>query len=210
MCLYRIRNPRTLYNGMNAAITYYEDGKTETRWGTAWREEGGYPGDGPEVTARVEWAEDGYAPYHTVEDYTPEAESWIKIDLHDPVTALQILLRFRDVFSPGAMFYEEQDVLLDLLHDSPSALASRTTALNILLARLDAVPEVKEVGEPRLQNLPFRTEEGRRIRDAFVSKAQAEQMLIDYASLEREVLGDVSSNYEAATPEKEVGDADPS
>jgi len=148
MLLHRIKNPRTIYNGMNVAVTYDEGGTTETRWGLARQEKQcGAPGAGGELRpfVRFEWIEDNCdAPYRAVEDFTAEAESWIEIDLHDPVTALQILLRCRDTLGPGVMFHEEQDVLVDLLHDSPAAVARRTTALTILLARLDAVSEEKE------------------------------------------------------------------
>jgi len=139
MLLHRIKNPRTIYNGMNAAVTYDEDGAAETRWGMAWCE------DGAEV--RVEWSDEGYAPYHAVEDFSPEAESWIEVDLHDPVTALQILLRYREVFPSLWMQTAESSVASGLLYTTQSALERRATALNALLTRLDAVPEVKEVSD---------------------------------------------------------------
>lgn len=105
MHLYRIKNPRTIYSGMNACVSYTEDGVNETRWGSAYREER-YSVEGDDgIDVRVEWAEEGYAPYHMVEDFTTEAESWVEVDLHDPVTALQILLRYREICGPGTMYY---------------------------------------------------------------------------------------------------------
>jgi len=60
-----------------------------------------------------------------------------EIDLHDPIIALQILLRFVAIKGHGAQYYTEKRIRDELLFDDDGALDRRAHPLLSLLAGID-------------------------------------------------------------------------
>lgn len=82
-----------------------------------------YGGDDPEVVGH---------------GYSIQAEGTsFEIDLHDPIVALQILIRFVAVNGHGTQYYAEKRLRDELLFDDKEALDRRANLLLGLLADLD-------------------------------------------------------------------------
>jgi len=92
---------------------------------------------------RVEDTEDAVLVYRADEPdfghtyYIQPGAFYVVIDLHDPIVALQILIRFVAVNGHGTKYYAEKRLRDELLFDDKEALDRRANLLLGLLADLD-------------------------------------------------------------------------
>ena len=126
MFSYRLKSNNPAYRrGMNAILATTSGGYTAVEI---------YPIDDTEDDLLVYFEgepEVGYA--HSVQ---AEGTS-IEIDLHDPIIALQILLRFVAIKGHGAQYYTEKRIRDEILFDDKEALDRRRDLLLGLLSEID-------------------------------------------------------------------------
>lgn len=72
-----------------------------------------------------------------VDPADPRDDRVVAIDLEDPVVALQLLLRYREVFADGSDFVRQLDILTSLLATDEAGKARRRMFLYNLLLELD-------------------------------------------------------------------------
>lgn len=72
-----------------------------------------------------------------VDPADPRDDRVVEIDLEDPVVALQLLLRYREVFADGSDFVRQLDILSSLIATDEAGKARRRMFLYNLLLELD-------------------------------------------------------------------------
>lgn len=72
-----------------------------------------------------------------VDPVDPSDDRVVELDLEDPVVALQLLLRYREVFADGSDFVRQIDILFSLLATDEAGKARRRMFLYNLLLELD-------------------------------------------------------------------------
>jgi len=83
-------------------------------------------------------AEDVYGETPTcIDPMHPEETTVVELDLEDPVVALQLLLRYREVFADGSDFVRQLDILSSLIATDEAGKARRRLFLYNLLLELD-------------------------------------------------------------------------
>ena len=113
---------------------------------------------GAELTSRVDEAmawrsEDVYSPdqwvicvdtesidaddHVLVDPVDPSDDRVVELDLEDPVVALQLLLRYREVFGDGSNLVRQFDILTSLIATDDASKARRAMFLRNLLIELD-------------------------------------------------------------------------
>ena len=91
----------------------------------------------------IDDTEDGLLVYFEGEPEVGHAHSVqaegtdFEIDLHDPIIALQILLRFVAIKGHEAQYYTRKRIRDELLYDDKEALDRRAHSLLLLLAEID-------------------------------------------------------------------------
>ena len=82
--------------------------------------------------------EDTFGDETTIIDpMSPDETTIVEIDLEDPVVALQLLLRYREVFADGSDFVRQLDILSSLIATDEAGKARRRMFLYNLLLELD-------------------------------------------------------------------------
>jgi DNA polymerase-1 len=115
--------------------------------------------------------------------YTTDAESLLDLYEKTEHPFLEHLLRHRDV----TRLKSTVDGLLPML-DAGSRIHTTFNQMIAATGRLSSV-------DPNLQNIPIRTEEGRRIRTAFVAGAGYEALLTaDYSQIEMRIMAHLSAD----------------
>lgn len=72
-----------------------------------------------------------------VDPTDPRDDRVVEIDLENPVVALQLLLRYREVFADGSDFVRQLDILFSLIATDEAGKARRRMFLYNLLLELD-------------------------------------------------------------------------
>lgn len=72
-----------------------------------------------------------------IDPMSPDETTIVELDLEDPVVALQLLLRYREVFADGSDFVRQVDILTSLLATDEAGKARRRMFLYNLLLELD-------------------------------------------------------------------------
>lgn len=123
---YPLKSNNPVYaDGMDAILCHREDKPISVRI---------YPIEDTEDDVLVYRADDptvGHA--HSVQAEGTDFE----IDLHDPIIALQILLRFVAIKGHGTQYYTEKRLRDELLLNDDNALDRRAHSLLSLLAEID-------------------------------------------------------------------------
>ena len=123
---YRLKSNNPVYrNGMNAILATTSGGYTAVE------------------IYHIDDTEDGLLVYRADDPtvghgYSVQADDTdFEIDLHDPIIALQILLRFVAIKGHGAQYYTEKHLRDEILLDGKEALDRRANLLLSLLAEID-------------------------------------------------------------------------
>jgi DNA polymerase-1 len=113
--------------------------------------------------------------------YSTDAEALEELAREDPVPAL--ILRHRTLSKLKSTYV---DTLADMA-DSEGRLHTSFIQTGTATGRLSSK-------EPNLQNIPIRTEEGRRIREAFIAKNGCLLISADYSQIELVILAHLSKD----------------
>lgn len=101
----------------------------------AWRVDDDHASDKGVICADTESV---YGDETTIIDpMHPEETTVVELDLEDPVVALQLLLRYREVFADGSDFVRQVDILTSLIATDEAGKARRRMFLYNLLLELD-------------------------------------------------------------------------
>jgi DNA polymerase-1 len=115
--------------------------------------------------------------------YTTDADALISLNAKAPHPFLEALLRHRDV----ARLRQTVEGLLKTVASDGRI----HTTFNQLIAATGRLSST----DPNLQNIPIRTEEGRRIREAFVVGPEHETLLTaDYSQIEMRIMAHLSED----------------
>ena len=93
------------------------------------------------------------------------------------------------------------------LHRQAAAMVNRTTGrVHTTYSQATAVTGRLASNEPNLQNIPIRTAEGRRIREAFIAPPGHEIVSADYSQIELRIMAHLSAGSRAAAAFREGED----
>jgi DNA polymerase I len=110
-------------------------------------------------------------------------------------------------FPYALMEIREINKLLSTYIDAfPRLVNKRTQRLHTDFSQIIAVTGRLSSSNPNLQNIPIRTERGRRIRDAFCAPQGSQLLGIDYSQVELRILAHMSGDKELVKAFKEGAD----
>jgi len=129
---YRLKTARPLPdNYIPAKVTQTRPGLTsEVDHGVVWRCDPSRDGAEPSIYVYGD-------RYIRIDPTSPKETAFVELDLEDPVVALQLLLRYRELLGNGSDFVRQLDILSSLIATDDGGKARRRMFLYNLLLEID-------------------------------------------------------------------------
>jgi DNA polymerase-1 len=139
--------------------------------------------DSPQQLQKLLFEEWGLPPTRKIKTgYTTDANALEQLALFDP--RVKLILEYRTLS-------KLKNTYLDAL---PRLVRPQTKRLHTSFNQVIAATGRLSSTDPNLQNIPIRTPEGRRIREAFVASQGRELVALDYSQIELRILAHLSGD----------------